>query len=155
MKLGVLILCHNDEKLIRVQTIIRKYSELNGLEICLVNNHSSDGTYQKLLDINEFCENIFLININKHKSEQAALRAGSRFMFSQSRVARLGYVTGLGEVQLDRIIQGLVDNLDAIRATGQELKLDNHNRVTKCQELFEIPIQMLIPCPDQQPAQAV
>ncbi|PQB05089.1 glycosyltransferase [Aureitalea marina] len=143
MKLGVLILCHNNEKEIQEQLIIKNFANLNNLEICLVNNHSSDSTYEKLSDIQEYCKNIYLININKHKSEQAALRAGSRYMFNQSEAVTLGYIPNMDKLSLYQLLKGLAQNMEDILAFLQQIERVSSTRVTKCQEIFEIPLELL------------
>lgn len=113
MKIGIIIVFHNNELLIDKELFARQIEELSNVNFCLVNNESKDNTYEILKEIKELTENVSVVNIKKFKSDVSAIKAGARFMFSQSKYKHLGYVNmnllnnkfqGLNSI-LDRIIK--------------------------------------------------
>ncbi|WP_290470252.1 glycosyltransferase [Lacinutrix sp. MedPE-SW] len=83
MKIGIIIIFHNNEDDIDTKYFIDKISQTKHLELCFVNNESRDSTYQLLEEIKYQCSNVSIVNIKKFKSDVSAVRAGARYMFSQ------------------------------------------------------------------------
>ena len=94
MKIGVIIIFHNNEKDIDTEFFIEYLNQTKNLELCLVNNASRDNTYQLLKEIKESCETtVSLVDIKKFKSDISAVRSGSRFMFNQFDLQHIGYIS--------------------------------------------------------------
>lgn len=93
MKIGVIVVFHNNEKDIDSGLFIEHLSEAKNLELCLVNNASRDKTYELLKEIKEMCfKNVSLVDIKKFKSDDSAVRSGARFMFNQFDLKHVGFV---------------------------------------------------------------
>ena len=94
MKIGVIIVFHNNEKDIDTRSFIEYLNQAKNLELCLVNNASRDNTFQLLKDIKELCSlNVSLVDIKKFKSDVSAVRSGARFMFNQFDLNHIGYIS--------------------------------------------------------------
>lgn len=92
MKTAIIITFHNYEKEIDKEVFIEYSKMISNLRLCLVNNNSSDNTFQKLSDIEEACENVSIVNIKRFKSDLSAVRAGARFMINKFNTARVGFI---------------------------------------------------------------
>jgi len=93
MRIGIIIIFHDNEVEIDANHCIQCLKHANKLEICLVDNNSMDNTQEVLKEIKEECHNISLVNIKKFKSDAAAVRAGARFMINNFDLNHLGYVS--------------------------------------------------------------
>ena len=92
MKLGIIIICYNNENDIDIGSCIKYLNKVKDIEICLVNNNSKDNTYNVLKEIKEYCNHVSLVDIKKFKSDNSAVKAGARFMSSQFNLKYLGFI---------------------------------------------------------------
>lgn len=142
MKIGIIIIFHNNEKEIKKDFFIEQIKQTNNIELCFVNNDSRDNTYSVLKDIKEQCNNVSLIDIKKFKSDVSAVRAGARYMFNKYDLEYLGYIT---TNLLNTRIHGLNGMIKAI-TENQKLILEYKTRsfrranikLTLFQQLFSI-----------------
>lgn len=94
MKIGIIVVFYNNEKKLLENSFIDDAKNIEHLQICLVNNCSKDNTYQILNEIKEtYTSNIFTLDVKKHKSNVAAVRAGARSMFNQYDFKHIGFVS--------------------------------------------------------------
>ncbi|MGB0980470.1 MAG: glycosyltransferase [Winogradskyella sp.] len=119
MKLGIIIIFHNNEALINKQLFIEKINQSKSIELCLVDNNSTDKTLQLLTSIKEECSsNISVVEIKKHTSKDVAKRAGARFMFNQFNLKHIGFInadsTYQDEKHLSELIKQVYSNKDII-----------------------------------------
>lgn len=138
MKLGIIIVCHNNEKEIDENFYLNYASKLQHIEICLVNNDSTDTTYDILTSINEQCPNVSVVHIKKNKPINAAVRAGARYMFNQFNLNHIGYVTNLREFKMNDLIEIININKDRILSYNNNLRKNNNTRKTLFQGLFSV-----------------
>jgi glycosyltransferase involved in cell wall biosynthesis len=92
MKLGIIIICYNNENDIDINYCTKYLNKVKNIEICLVNNNSKDSTYEVIKEIKESCKNVSIVNIKKFKSDTSAVKAGARFMSSQFNLKHLGFI---------------------------------------------------------------
>ena len=92
MKIGIIIICYNNENDIDIDHCIKYLNKVKDIEICLVNNNSKDNTYKILKEIKEYCGHISVVDIKKFKSDNSAVRAGARFMSSKFNLKHIGFV---------------------------------------------------------------
>ena len=118
MKIGIIIIFHNNEEEIETNFFIEQIKQASNLELCLVNNNSKDNTYSLLSDVKEACDNVSLVNVRKFKSDTSAVRAGARFMSSQFNLKHLGYVSvnmlNIKHHGLNGLVKLITDNQEAI-----------------------------------------
>jgi GT2 family glycosyltransferase len=118
MKIGIIIVFHNNEKEIDTKFFIEHLNQTTDLELCLVNNASKDKTYPLLKEIKETCTNASIVNIKKFKSANSAVRAGARYMFNQFDLNHLGYVSSnlmhINYQDLNGLIQSITENQDVL-----------------------------------------
>jgi hypothetical protein len=95
MRIGIIIVFHNDEKNIDTGFFIKHLKQAKNAELCLVNNASRDNTSQKLKEIKESSSlaNISIVDIKKFKSDISAVRSGARFMFNQFDLNHIGFIS--------------------------------------------------------------
>ncbi|MBQ0788467.1 MAG: glycosyltransferase [Oceanihabitans sp.] len=93
MKIGIIIIFHNNEKEMDPSFLIEQINQTSNLELCLVNNDSKDNTYEVLKNIKEACDNVSVVNVRKFKSDISAVKAGARFMLNAFNLKHLGYVS--------------------------------------------------------------
>ena len=93
MKLGIIIIFHNNEDIIDKDFFISHLNEAKDIEFCFVNNASFDKTYQFLTEIKEDCSCVSLVDIKKYTSESIAVKAGARFLFNVFELNHTGYVS--------------------------------------------------------------
>lgn len=93
MKIGVIIVFHNNETELETALCINQIKTLEDTVLCLVDNASKDNTLSLLDDIKEVCSaKVSVIEIKKKGSEIAAIKAGARYMLNQFNLKYLGYI---------------------------------------------------------------
>ncbi len=141
MKLGIIIICYNNEKDIDVDYCAKYLNNIQGIEICLVNNHSKDNTYDILKEIKECCKNVSIVNIKKFKSDSSAVKAGARFMTNQFNLKHLGFVNTnmVNDYEnLNMLIKDIKDNQIDILNYDQSLLNNKGIKLTLFQSLFPV-----------------
>ena len=93
MKLGIIIIFHNNEDIIDKDFFISHLNQAKNIEFCFVNNASIDKTYQFLTEIKEDCSCVSLVDIKKYTAESIAVKAGARFLFNEFDLNHIGYVS--------------------------------------------------------------
>ncbi len=85
MKIGILIIFRNDERVIEVQKFIELFSEETKLNVCFVNNGSTDKTFKLLKEIKEESSiQISIIDVKKDRGHHTAIKAGVRYLTSKN-----------------------------------------------------------------------
>ena len=142
MKIGVIIVFHNNEKEIDTSFFIEQIQQTQNLELCLVNNSSKDKTYQLLKEIKEACENVSVVNVKKFKSDVSAVRSGARFMFNKFNLKHLGYIsTNLLNIKyhgLNGLVKAISDNHEVILEYNIENLKRRNIKLTLFQSLFSV-----------------
>ena len=141
MKLGIIIICHNNENDIDIRHCVKYLNKVKDIEICLVNNHSKDNTYNLLKEINGYCENVSIVNIKKFKSDNSAVKAGARFMSSQFNLKYVGFVNSnmIYEYEdLSLLIKSIRDNQVDISNYNQSISNKKGIKLTMFQSLFSV-----------------
>lgn len=155
MKIGVIIVFHNNEKNIDTNFFVEHLNHAKNLELCFVNNASKDKTYQVLKEVKEMClSHVSLIDIKKFKSDISAMRSGARFMFNRFDLNYMGYIStnlmnnkiynintivkvicenqntiinyNINEIKKKQIKRTLFQNVFSITAYLDKLKLSKH-----------------------------
>ena len=141
MKLGIIIICYNNEEDIDVSHCVKYLNKVNDIEICLVNNHSKDNTYEILKELKQDCENVSVVNIKKFKPDSSAVKAGARFMSSQFNLKHLGFVTMQRMCEYENLIRLLKDIQDhkaALLEYNQNFLNKKGIKLTMFQSLFPV-----------------
>ncbi|MFP4844940.1 family 2 glycosyl transferase [Winogradskyella sp. PE311] len=114
MRIGIIIIFNNNETHIDKDFIIKQINDSQNMELCLVDNFSKDRTLSLLLDIKESCEKkVSVVEIKKHASENAAKRAGARYMFNQYNLKHIGFINVnkiLNGESLNTLVESVVVN---------------------------------------------
>jgi len=141
MKLGIIIICYNNENDIDISLSIKHLNKIKNIEICLVNNNSMDNTYDVLKEIKERCGNVSIVNIKKFKSDNSAVKAGARFMSSQFNLKYLGFINSnvISEYEnLSLLIKAIGDNQVDISKYNQSYLNKKGIKLTMFQSLFPV-----------------
>lgn len=127
MKIGILIIFRNDEKVIQVQRIIELFSNTQKLNVCFVNNGSTDGTLELLREIKEEATTpISIIDVKKNRGYQAAIKAGIRYI---TNTKDLSYILCLEQFSLKDI--ATLDKVFRIIQQEKAIVVDLFSK-TKC-----------------------
>lgn len=93
MKIGVLILCYNNETDLNEQMIEELSAVAKNIKFCFVNNGSTDSTIDRLQILKEEIESdITIIDIKINKGEALAIKAGVRYFFNKINLQYIGYI---------------------------------------------------------------
>jgi hypothetical protein len=142
MKIGIIIIFHNNEGDIDSNFLITHFLKAKNLEMCLVNNDSGDNTYKILKEIKEVCENVSLVNIKKFKSDSSAVRAGARYMFNQFDLNHLGYFftnnLNIKSQALNVLIKAISENQKDIIKYNLTVLNEQETKPTMFQSLFSV-----------------
>ncbi|WP_397364633.1 glycosyltransferase [Olleya sp. R77988] len=142
MKIGIIIIFHNNETDIETSVFIEQLNQTKNIELCFVNNNSKDNTYQLLNEIKEGCSNVSVVNVKKFKSDVSAVRAGARFMFNKFNLKHLGYVsTNLLTTKyhgLKGLINAINENQEVILKYNIETLEKHEIKLTLFKSLFSV-----------------
>lgn len=141
MKLGIIIICYNNENDIDIGHCIKYLNKVKNIEICLVNNNSKDNTYDILKEVKERCENVSIVDVKKFKSDTSAVKAGARFMSSQFNLKYLGFINAnvISEYEnLCLLIKAIGDNQVDISNYNQSYLNKKGIKLTMFQSLFPV-----------------
>lgn len=128
MKIGIIIIFHNNEGEIDIEYFIKKINQAPDLQICFVNNNSRDYTYNLLKIVKEACQNVSLVNIKKSKSDISAVRAGARYMNSNFKLDVLGYVSiNLVNTKFHGV-NGLIESITSNQNKILNFKIEDSNK---------------------------
>jgi len=122
MKLGIIIICHNNESEIDIDHCVQLLHKLTDFKICLVNNNSQDRTFEMLNEIKERCDNISIVDMKKYKSGNSSIKAGARFMLSQYNLQHIGFI----ETEKINLYQNLSDLFKDIKQ--HKVDISNYNQ---------------------------
>ena len=141
MKLGIIIICYNNENDIDIGHCVKYLNKVKDIEICLVNNNSKDNTYSVLKEIKEYCGHVSIVDIKKFKSDNSAVKAGARFMSSQFNLKYLGFINTnvIREYEnLCLLIKAIGDNQVDISKYNQSDLNKKGIKLTMFQSLFHV-----------------
>lgn len=141
MKLGIIIICQNNGDDINICECVKYLNELKNMQICLVNNNSTDNTFDALREIKEHCESVSIVNIKKTKPDHLAVKAGARFMSSQFNLKHLGFINTkmIREYQnLGLLIKAIQENQFEILNHNQSISNEKGIKKTMFQRLFSV-----------------
>ncbi|WP_296311119.1 glycosyltransferase [Winogradskyella sp. UBA3174] len=133
MKIGIIIIFNNNEAQFEKCFFIEQINAFKTIELCLVDNNSKDKTLQLLKDVKEACSSqVSIVEIKKHSSEDAAKRAGARYLFSQFNLRHIGFInvnaSHIKGEHLNTLIEDVCKNQEFIinfnieTIKGQEVK---------------------------------
>ena len=129
MKIGLILIFSNNENNIK-KLRLRK----TAIQICLVNNGSKDKTLVALNEIKEHFENnIEVLDVKKNKGNTAAIKAGSRYLFSKESFLAIGYMIVKSDADLQNI-----NNLMDSATFNKDFKKLMLPKITSSTKLFPI-----------------
>jgi glycosyltransferase involved in cell wall biosynthesis len=89
---GIVIVLTNKEKEINAQEIELFLNENTAINICFVNNGSTDRTLTILESLNEkYPKKLSVVNIKNNKGEDAALNVGFRYLLNKRNITKLNF----------------------------------------------------------------
>ncbi|WP_298892854.1 family 2 glycosyl transferase [uncultured Psychroserpens sp.] len=142
MRIGIIIIFHNDEKKINTNSFIKYCNKAECIEFCLVNNHSKDDTYFVLKEIKAQCNNVSVVNIKKFKADNQAIKAGARYMFNHTNFNHIGYISMsiLNETNGDlmTLLETINKNQNAIATYNAMVLSSREVKQTMFQKLFSV-----------------
>jgi len=107
MKITILIVFNNNAGDIN-ENVFNALSNCNNqIQLCLINNGSEDTTLEKLQELKNALE-IYsaIIDIKQNKGNNAAVKAGERFLFNKNKSMYVVYVYA-SKLKLDRDLSAL------------------------------------------------
>lgn len=141
MKIGILIIFHNDETQIEVQKFIELFTDRKKLSICLVNNSSTDHTFELLEEIKEEATiPISLIDIKKKRDHHVAIKAGVRYLTSKNDlpyILCLQNFTSKDFLMLEKGIRIIQQEKEIVQGLFSKAKQLTHKNVFSLHEILE------------------
>jgi len=93
MSTGIIIPCYNEANRLNISAFKKCLKTYHNFQLCFVNDGSTDDTLHILSNFQkEFKERITIIDMKKNKGKAAAIRAGSRFLYSLKKIKYVGYL---------------------------------------------------------------
>jgi glycosyltransferase involved in cell wall biosynthesis len=93
MSVGIIIPCYNEANRLNISSFEKCLKTYHDFQLCFVNDGSTDHTLDVLSNFQKEFENrVTVIDIKKNKGKAAAIRAGSRFLYSLKKVKYVGYL---------------------------------------------------------------
>jgi glycosyltransferase involved in cell wall biosynthesis len=141
MKLGIIIICYNNENDIDISLCIKHLNKVKDIEICFVNNNSKDNTYDILKEVKERCKNVSIVDVKKFKSDNSAVKAGARFMSSQFNLKYLGFINTNVIIEYEnlcRLIEAIGENQVDISKYDKSKLNKKGIKLTMFQSLFPV-----------------
>ncbi len=142
MKIGVIIIFHDNELHIEKRFLIEQINECNAIEFCLVDNNSKDKTLQLLMEIKETCSShISVVEIKKQNSVDTAKKAGARYMFNQFNLRHIGFVDA-NSIQeghtLNMLVASICRNKQSIIDTNLKVIENQKIKQTLFKSIFSV-----------------
>jgi len=142
MKVGIIIIFHDNEKEIDKNSFIKQLNKIHNLEICLVNNNSKDQTYHILKELKDSYTKVSIVNIKKLKSDKSAVRAGARYMSNKFNLKHMGYVSintmSLIGLQLNDLINAIVLNQEGLFKYSSKMLEEQQEKQTLFKTMFSV-----------------
>ena len=133
MKLGIIIIFNNNEDIIDKHFCASQLNQTKNIEFCLVNNASTDKTYQYLKDIKEDCNSVSLVDIKKYTADSIAVKAGARYLFNAFELNHIGYVStntpNKEQFSLNELLKAISANKDFI--LEYDIKMIERQKINK------------------------
>jgi GT2 family glycosyltransferase len=93
MKIGIILIFHNNEKDINNGLFTNLLNQTEHIPLCFVNNGSKDSTLESLKLLKAEREsNITIIDIKRNKGDEAAVKAGARYLFNKNDLKHVGFI---------------------------------------------------------------
>lgn len=142
MKIGVIIIFHDNELHIEKRFLTEQINECNTIEFCLVDNNSKDKTLQLLMEIKETCSaHVSVVEIKKQNTVEAAKKAGARYMFNEFNLRHIGFVDANSIRQghtLNMIIASIYRNKESIIDTNLKIIENQKIKQTLFKSIFSV-----------------
>ncbi|WP_046758611.1 glycosyltransferase [Kordia jejudonensis] len=141
MKIGILIVFRNAERKVEVQQFIDLFAEKTKLNVCFVNNGSTDKTFELLKEIQEEASiQISIIDVKKDRGHHAAIKAGVRYLTS---VNELPYILCLPKYTandfkiLEKVFHTIQQEKDILKSLLKKPKRMVHKNVFSLRGILE------------------
>ena len=142
MKIGVIIIFHNNQDEIDTNEIVQSLKFSEDIELCFVDNESKDKTLEKLREIKESCNNVSIVEIKKHITQQAAKRAGARYVFNNYNLRHIGYldvnVLKAHHYNFNEVVKSISRDKEVIIEFNKEIKRQQTVKPTLFKSVFSL-----------------
>lgn len=138
MKLGIIIVCQNNENELNERFYRSYVAQLQEIEVCLVNNNSSDATFDMLNSLSDDCPNVSVVHMKKSKPSLAAVRAGARYMYNEFNLKHVGYVLNFKKMNMQIFFETVYQNKEHILLYNLQLQNSGNSRKSLIRALFSI-----------------
>jgi len=144
MKIGIIIIFHNNEAEIDKAFFIEQINLSETIELCLVDNESKDDTLNVLKEIKESCSSqVSVVEIKKKVSEDVAKRAGARYMVNQFNLKHLGFVNVTNfkaedKKHLNMVIEEFYTNKEALIKFNHQTLEQQEVKQTLFKRIFSV-----------------
>tara|TARA_B110001450_G_scaffold226682_1_gene225575 strand:- start:3566 stop:4300 length:735 start_codon:yes stop_codon:yes gene_type:complete len=131
MSVGIIIPCFNEANRLNINAFRKCLLTYEDFQLCFVNDGSTDDTLDILSKFQkEFDESVTVIDVKKNKGKAAAIRAGSRFLYSLKKIKYVGYLDADLSTDFEDF-NDLIENLKLdkklIMVFGSRDSDNNHN----------------------------
>jgi predicted glycosyltransferase involved in capsule biosynthesis len=142
MKIGVIIIFHNNQDEIDTNEIVQSLKFTEDIELCFVDNESKDKTLEQLREIKESCKNVSIVEIKKHITQNAAKRAGARYVFNNFNLKHIGYidvnVLKANHYDFNQVLKLLIHHKDLLIEYNKDIRRQQEVKQTLFKSVFPI-----------------
>jgi glycosyltransferase involved in cell wall biosynthesis len=142
MKIGMLIIFRNDAPTIDVQKFIELFDEKKNLNVCFVNNSSTDHTLKLLREIQEDVNiPISIIDVKKNRGQHAAIKAGIRYVNSIDNVPYILCLQAFSKEAfstLNKVFRLIQQDKEIVTALFSKTECLAHKNVFSLHDVLEV-----------------
>jgi len=122
MTIGIIIVFRNSEHQIVKGNFFKECIKYQNIDICLVNNASTDKTLLLLKEIQEeFQSHVEVLDIKKYTSTISAVKAGERYFTNSQNLKHIGYIC-IEDISDGKALDDLLTAFIKNNITSKQLK---------------------------------
>lgn len=143
MEIGIIITFNNNAKDIDVALFNKYIKASEDIILCFVDNASKDDTLDKLKELKELNpKKVSVVEVKQHNTNDAAKRAGARFMISNYSLKHIGFIDAnvmhIRDYNINTLLRLISDKKDIIINYDKAIKNNDAQKPALFKNIFSI-----------------